>query len=416
MRTKILFLFLSFYLCIPNGIYGNEFLTKKKELNYLQDIETYSDTIGKVVFSIDSSTRIQTLLNKSLKLTEKKEHQSAILCLNELSSYKLTNTPILNKLLCDLYVENFKQQGIYDSAFFYLNKLYNKQLDELHRATDENIQSINRIYSQELNLKIIKEQELELEIKTKNRKILLYALYSIAVLTLGLAVFLFILLRSRRRIYAQTNKINSINKELEQVIKQKEVLFHEMQHRVKNNLTMLISLLEMQLEEIDSPEAIESYEKAISRIRSMALVHEGIYLQNEKSELNLKVYVGQLFHHYLMNVQDEFLFELDCDDITLSPGRGVNVGLLLNELITNSIQHAARDNKQLKISFSAKKTDETYVLKFKDNGNGISDFKRQIENGKIGMFIVESMSKQLRAILDYHSNPGAEFTITIPKR
>lgn len=418
MRSKILGLFiffLSFYLCIPDKAYSDEPLIKQERLKPSQPLAHYSDSIAKVLFMTDCSKRIQTLLNASLNLTKSKDHQKAILCLNEIRVLNKKEQPLLNKLLCDLYVENFKQQGSYDSAFFYLNILYKKQLNDLQKATDENIQFINRINSQEIHLETFKEQELELKLKSKNQNILLAFLYTFIFLTLALAVFLIVLLRNRKRIMAQTEKINRISKEMEQVLKQKELLFHEMQHRVKNNLTMLISLLEMQLEEIGSSEAIESYEKAISRIRSMALVHEGIYQQNEKSLLNLKLFVGQLFHHYLMNAKDEFLFEFDCDNITLSPGRGIKVGLLLNELILNSIQHASYDNKQLKISFSAKKIDDTYLLKFQDNGKGISDFKLQMENGKIGMFIINSMCKQLRATLKYESNPGASFTIFIPK-
>jgi PAS domain S-box-containing protein len=224
-------------------------------------------------------------------------------------------------------------------------------------------------------------------------------------------------------------------KKMEEMIKkslqEKEVLLKEIHHRVKNNLNIVASLLNLQLETISSPEdARKSLRISQNRVHSMALVHEKLYESDTLSEIDMDSYIHTLVHelYELYGLGRAITMEVEVEDTSLSIDRAVPCGLLLNELITNSLIHAFPEHiyghdKEPIISISLHKTPDqgnTLTLKVEDNGIGMSTSSNTStgiqSHDSLGLKLVRILSDQLEADLRIDSDSGTRFHITFTTR
>ncbi len=214
-----------------------------------------------------------------------------------------------------------------------------------------------------------------------------------------------------------TDKIN-VKHELEASLKEKEVLLKEIHHRIKNNLQIISSLLNLQLNYLDNEEIIELLKSSQSRIRSMAMIHEKLYKTKELSNINFAEYTKE-FTTYLFNAYRNKIgnlrLELDLKDVILDINLSISLGLILNELLTNSLKHAFPDNRDGKLKVSLKEEDSNLELIISDNGVGLpADFDLKKTNS-LGLELVDSLIEQHRGKLSINTKDNTEFKITIKK-
>lgn len=154
--------------------------------------------------------------------------------------------------------------------------------------------------------------------------------------------------------------------------KEKTILLQEIHHRVKNNLQVIISLLRMQSGTLKSKEAKESFNKAISRIMTMALVHQKMYEKDSLTNINLKDYIENLLVDIInSNITNANInYKLNIELGSLSPERIVPLGLILNELISNSLKYAFKDQGKIEIEIS-QIDDSKFRMTYADDGTWV---------------------------------------------
>ena len=199
-------------------------------------------------------------------------------------------------------------------------------------------------------------------------------------------------------------------------LKEKEVLLKEIHHRVKNNLQVISSLLSLQSSATSDPNAQEQLRESQNRIRSMALIHERLYQSENLARINFEEYVrnlgAYLFRSY--NVQGiRFLYTIDA--CTLSVDSAIPCGLIINELVSNSLKYAfkGRSEGEIEIGFAiVKKT--MAVLSVRDNGIGFPpdvDFR---STKTLGLQLVNTLAAQINGTIGLIRDRGTTFSITLP--
>lgn len=214
-------------------------------------------------------------------------------------------------------------------------------------------------------------------------------------------------------------KVTERTNQLQLSLKEKEILLREIHHRVKNNLQVIISLIRLQKNRIRDPGARDAFQDSEGRIRSMALVHEKLYLSKDLATISLADYIRML----VSNIQTTYLVApgkiqiyTDISDLELDINSAVPVGLILNELVTNSFKHAFPDNRTGKIEITGRRQDSFISIMVKDDGVGIPPDLDLKETVSLGMHLVHSLTLQLHGTLQVGGKPGegASFTITFP--
>lgn len=200
-------------------------------------------------------------------------------------------------------------------------------------------------------------------------------------------------------------------RQLEVSNREKEVLLKEIHHRVKNNLQMVSSLLNLQCEVISDAQSREMLRESVSRVKSMALVHEMLYSSKNISEIELKGYVDRLLGHIAQTQRGTMGIEFkgDVDDALLDVEATLSIGLIVNELVTNSVKHAfklARENVNPTITVKFRKGIDHMELTVSDNGNGIRDIKSLESTQSFGMQIVNTLVEEMKGDMQIDGSDG----------
>lgn len=195
---------------------------------------------------------------------------------------------------------------------------------------------------------------------------------------------------------------------------EKEVLLREIHHRVKNNLQIISSLLNLQSRGIDNEEVQEVFKESQARVKSMAMVHEKLYQSQNLSRIQFKDYILSLVNNLLQTyLRDPSGIQLktDIDDVYIDINTAVPSGLIINEIISNSLKYAFDDDRG-EIKISLRKDDDEIVLKISDNGKGFSkDFDfRTTET--LGLQLVNSLVQQLDGKIEIDNTRGVGFKIS----
>ena len=184
-------------------------------------------------------------------------------------------------------------------------------------------------------------------------------------------------------------------------LKEKEVLIQEINHRVKNNMQIISSLLSLQANHTSSDEAAEILKESRGRVKSMAMIHEKLYHSSNLSRLNMAEYlnnlVGDILRSY-SSVSSKVSSNVDVDDIYLNINTALPMGLMVNELVSNSIKHAfpeGEGNINIKLEYDGEK----YILTVSDNGIGLPEDVDPFESSSLGLKLVNSLSIQLEGDL-----------------
>jgi PAS domain S-box-containing protein len=209
-------------------------------------------------------------------------------------------------------------------------------------------------------------------------------------------------------------------KETIESLHEKEVLLKEIHHRVKNNLQVISSILNLQSSFVSDEGTLGILQESRNRIRSMAIIHENLYRTTNFSSIdfagylkNLAMNLSALYHQDDYNVTIVY----DLQEVNISLDQAVPSGLIMNELITNSLKYAFvnRENKKNKILISMKESEGIISMEVKDNGIGLPDNFEIGKTDTLGLQLVVTLSEQLDASLTYKSENGTDFLVSFEK-
>lgn len=205
----------------------------------------------------------------------------------------------------------------------------------------------------------------------------------------------------------------SAEEQLISSLDEKNVLLKEIHHRVKNNLQIISSLLNLQSYHVRDPQDLEIFKESQGRIKSMAIIHEQLYQSKNLASINFADYIQNimthLFHSY-SSPEKEIILELDLDIINLEIDTAIPCGLIINEIASNSLKHAFKGRKKGLVKISLKKSGEYIKLVISDDGIGFEP--DQIHNSNsLGLKLVKTLVEQLDGSLEIKSDKGSCFLI-----
>lgn len=217
------------------------------------------------------------------------------------------------------------------------------------------------------------------------------------------------------------NDFNEMSESLAKTIRRKEVLLKEVHHRVKNNLQIIISLLSLQSNQVESEQELGALEESENRIQAMALLHDKLYSSDDVAQVRAKDYVQDLVQYLRTSYSGQneavsFHFQID-EELELEIDRTIPCGLIINELVANALEHAfgeSVENPEVRVLF--KRLDGKYQLSVQDNGRGMDEDFDPREAGSLGFKIIQSLvCRQLRGEFTYSVENGTKITIEFPE-
>jgi len=314
--------------------------------------------------------------------------------------------------IADLY---FKKKNL-RLAFEYLSKS-KKCIEQINQNENKSRVTSLRLKfetdkKEALIQKALKEKTLATE-NTRKKTELVEAISTFLIFTIiSLSVIVFSYLKIKK-----SNKLlKKSNESLERMAHQKRILLKEIHHRVKNNLTTLKSLLFLQAKSTNNEETKSSLEECQIRIESMALIHQNLYDEGESDKVNFNKFIEELFESisqsYTSN-DKEIEIELGKNDITINVSLAIPLGIILNELVTNSFKYAFLGIENGKINLNITQKNNGLIISYYDNGIGLSkDFDAKHDG--FGFKLIKILTQQINGLLDYqYIDNKSLFTITI---
>ncbi len=214
-------------------------------------------------------------------------------------------------------------------------------------------------------------------------------------------------------------KIKIHAQSLQNSLSEKEVLLKEIHHRVKNNLQVISSLLYLNSKKIKDKEALDMFKDSQNRVKSIALVHERLYQSKDLGSIDFEEYVKKLivdlFRSYGVN-QNIIKINININKISVNIDNAVPCGLIINELISNSLKYAFPDfkenNRECLINIEVKRNEYNDIsLCVCDNGIGINSNSKEKKEFSLGLQLVETLVAQLEGTLETDSSSGTAFKI-----
>lgn len=202
--------------------------------------------------------------------------------------------------------------------------------------------------------------------------------------------------------------------QLEASLKEKEILLREIHHRVKNNLQIIMSLLNLQSSYSQEASSKKVFRESINRIRSMALIHEKLYQTTNMSQINFGNYIFDLVNHLrstYISSGHSINIEYEVEDFTLNMDPSITLGLIVNEVISNSLKHAFPDTGGT-IRVKANAENETIFINISDDGVGLPNDMDIAASDSLGLQLIHSLSQQINAEYNIKNRNGTSFSLT----
>lgn len=302
--------------------------------------------------------------------------------------------------------------GQYEKAYWYQLKYQHAQDSVFNIQKSRSIAETEARYETEKKEQQIAVLAKDNQLKTTRQ----YALLGILALVGLLAFALWRNARNRRRLNETLEKANV---ELTQKNHEVQTLLREIHHRVKNNLQIVSSLLRMQARRIQDKNALEALRTSQSRIRSMALLHQRLYQGDVLKDIPMRPYLNDLiqslFDAYRVE-EDRITLCTDLDDFSLNVDDAVPLGLIANELITNSLKYAFPQERTGEIAVVLKKSEQGFRFAVTDNGIGIPIIqgKPSSSSTSFGLELVESLAQKLNGRLSFSNEQGTTAELLVP--
>ncbi len=301
----------------------------------------------------------------------------------------------------------YRHLGKYEEAF---------QHHELFAKTRDSILNLNitkQIAEMDARFEATQKQNeidrLSLEAELQESRLKLQGTILISVL-----VIFAILIVLTKNIYLQSRRIEKQKDRIEKSLREKDFLLKEIHHRVKNNLQVISSLLKLQSREITDKSAQLALDEGRNRVRSMALIHQNLYQKDNLTGIKMRDYIKQLAQELIDTYRIDITkvnLNLDIDDINLDVDSAIPIGLIINELMTNSMKYAFSNNSRGEISIALSQESGVLLLQVGDDGKGFDP--NQNSSNTFGQRLISAFAERLRADYSLTTDDGTQATFQI---
>ena len=307
------------------------------------------------------------------------------------------------KLLRELEMrQNLERENLLKDSLLYKEKMLS---DALTNANT--LQTLQLNDEKKLRAALKRENNLQTASINANNQMRLVLLFGLAIAVI-LAGIIFYQYKKQR------NKNIIIQKQAEDL----QTLMKEIHHRVKNNLQIISSLLDLQSLTIKDGQASEAVKEGKNRVQSMALIHQNLY-----NEGNIK---GIIVHDYIHNLaqslfdsynieKDKVKLTTDIDHMNLDIDTVIPIGLIVNELISNSLKYAFKNKSNGELSVVLKQEGNELLLRVQDNGNGFKSGWNSNGEQSFGFKLIKAFAQKLKGKLDVYNDNGACVSMRIKK-
>jgi two-component sensor histidine kinase/CheY-like chemotaxis protein len=201
---------------------------------------------------------------------------------------------------------------------------------------------------------------------------------------------------------------------IKNTLEEKQILLREIHHRVKNNMQIISSLLNLQADKVKNEPTYIAFKESINRVRSIALVHENLYKSKSFVRIDLKDYVNNLISDLYKSFgvdSQRVKMRIDTEDATVSMDLGIPLGLIINELVSNSLRHAFPDDRSGHIDFVYRLVNKRHRLLVRDDGVGLPNNFSVKETDTLGFVLIKSLVEQLRGSMTIDRKNGLTVVI-----
>jgi two-component sensor histidine kinase len=417
--------------------YYQESLEIRKEINDLYGVSNSLNNIGFVYQTLNDISKALEFYQESLRIRQELNYKLGI-------ARSLTN--IGNLYLLEDKIELAKEYGekslsiCLEGGFtedigntsLLLKNIYQKEnkpkkeleMFELHvkmKDSIDNRKNKTAVYKQQLQYeydkqKAIDKKETEKQLaiaeekKEKQKVITIFISFCLALLL----TFAIVFYKRWKLTQQQKRIIEGQNKALSEKNKEKEYMMMEIHHRVKNNLQIVNSLLRFQSREINDPKILSMFEDVQNRVLSMSLVHEQMYRSDNLMELEIDNHLSTLIKELIKDYNIDTKIELKCDieKIQIGIKTLIPLGLIINEIVSNSMKHGFKERKKGVISISLKQLgDKQLELIIGDDGLG-SEHDLDIDNqSSLGIELIQVFTEQLDGTIEKLPPPGTTYKV-----
>ncbi|MFT3912301.1 MAG: histidine kinase dimerization/phosphoacceptor domain -containing protein [Ferruginibacter sp.] len=314
--------------------------------------------------------------------------------------------------------------GNFQSAFNHLH-FYKTKTDSIFNVNKlRQLQVLGVEYETAIKEDSIKAKNIDINFLTQKNQLQADNLKQAGLIKnitiIGIILVLIIMgLLYRQYLHKQKNNevITQKNELLQQIVNEKEWLLKEVHHRVKNNLQIVMSLLNSQSVYINNDAALTAIHDSQRRVYAMSLIHQKLYQSENISVIAMPEYINELVN----NLQDSFnsgsriFFELDIEPVNLDVSQAIPLGLIINESIVNAIKYAFPGEEKGFVSVGLKySTDDHLSLTITDNGVGLHAGIGTKEPGSLGLDLIRGLAKQIGGDFTMNSNAGLQIVIVFP--
>jgi len=278
-----------------------------------------------------------------------------------------------------------------------------------------NLEITGQVHQLELGYQT-EQKERAIQLLNTNNALAQSNLKTARLQTYGLGVILLIFSILLVSIYRLLRKTRIQNVYIQKTLSEKETLIKEIHHRVKNNLQFVSSLLNLQARQVEDEKTLSILKEGQNRVRSMALIHQNLYQEQNLTGIEIKKYfevlIQSLFQSYNIS-PGRIQLQSNIDPMQLDVDTMIPLGLIVNELISNALKYAFPDERHGLIKVSLVEESGTLVLLVSDNGIGIhTDHKGQLGNS-FGYRLIQAFKTQLDAKLEIETDQGTSVTLKI---
>ncbi len=319
--------------------------------------------------------------------------------------------------MCEQYVEPAGSYLYYYLFIFCVAVLHNPVKSNTRTIIFFSILIISFIATKTINMRSLK-----LDGITDNDVLVLFKYNQFITIILALVLMYLVV----KLINKQNNEtLDLLQKEqlsqvkISQSLKEKELLLSEVQHRVKNNLSIISSLLNLQIDKAPCNTSKQMMLESKNRVISMAMVHNNLYKKDNLLKIDLKLYLTELVNEMVNSFPiktNQIQIQAELDKVEMEITHAVPIGLIVNETLTNSLKHAFNDLIQTPIiRLRMQLLSDSIKICVADNGIGFSEAALRKHDG-LGLNLIESLADQIDAEVSFLNKDGACVSLTIPNR
>lgn len=349
----------------------------------------YQNEIGVIFTKEGEKKKGEELILKSLELAQKAELKEQIRDISHslFEFYKSVDKP-------DKALFYYQQYNIYDDSI-------------------KNVEVVRTVEKQQSRFELNKKEE-EIVSLNKINQLQKNIAFVLSGSILIVTMLLFVLYRKNQSVRKNNELISKQKLLVEQREKEKGLLLRELNHRVKNNLQMVSSMLNLHSRQLkDHPDAADALKSGQLRVEALTLIHQKLYRDDVDTKIDIKEYIEELTKNLVYNFGREFELQFELQPFVVNIDKAVPLGLIINELVTNSLKYGKIDNDSPLLQIAINRNDDEVSLMIRDNGKGLpQDFDYTTTNS-FGLKLVHSLVKQLNGELSCQWQNGTGWTLIL---